>query len=72
MNEITVNKHNFEVAKSQIAQMARNRLEVPKLSCFRTNGGFLGLFSHDVTGDEANRLLVSPLQNSLSSIIAVR
>lgn len=68
MNEITVNKHNFEVAKSQIAQMARNRREITKLETFETNGGLFGWFDHKVTGDEANRRLVSPLQTTLSTI----
>lgn len=68
MNEIVVNKHNFEVAKSQVAQMARNRAEVPKLSSFQTDGACFGLFDHRVTGPEINQLLVSPLQQSISSI----
>lgn len=68
MNEIVVNKHNFEVAKSQVAKMARNRAEVPKLGSFRVDGGPFGLFDHRVTGSEINQLLVSPIQQSISSI----
>ena len=68
MNEIVVNKHNFEVAKSQVSKMARNRAEVPKLSPFQVDGALFGLMDHRVTGPEINQQLVSPLQQSISSI----
>ncbi len=70
MNEIVVNKHNFEVAKSQVAQLARNKASVPTLKSFQTEEDFWVFFSRDhrVTGPEINQMLVSPLQQSLSSI----
>lgn len=48
--------------------MARNRGGVPKLSSFATKDSFTGWFNHSVTGSEINSMLVSPLQNSLSTI----
>lgn len=68
MNEIVVDKHNFDVAKKHIWQMARNRGSVPELSSFKTEGAFFGLMDHRVTGSEINSMLVSPLQTSLSAI----
>lgn len=68
MGEIVIRKHNFEVAKSKVGQLARNRGQIPKLEGFRTSGALFGLMDHRVTGGEINSGLVAPLQTSLSMV----
>ena len=55
MNEI-IKPHSFEAAKNHIEQFSKNtptNLEIEKVE---TEGGFLWLFDHNVTGDELNRV----------------
>ena len=64
-NEI-IKPHKFEVAKNNIHSLSKTVPDV-SLQKFKTEGGLFGLFDHKVTGDEINRNLVSPLQNTLMS-----
>lgn len=64
-NEI-IKKQNFEDAKDRIYSALEN---VPTVSfeSFPTEGSIFPWNKHNITGDEANRLLVSPLQDKLIS-----
>lgn len=57
MNEIAVKRHSFDVAKNRLKEFSEkteSELEIDKV---RTDGGFLGLGDHKVTGYELNRRL---------------
>ncbi|EFM64494.1 hypothetical protein HMPREF0634_0605 [Peptostreptococcus stomatis DSM 17678] len=57
MNEITVKRHSFELAKNRLKEFSEKteaELEIDKV---RTDGDFFGLGDHKVTGDELNRRL---------------
>lgn len=57
MNEIAVKRHSFDVAKNRLKEFSEKteaELEIDKV---RTDGGFLGLGDHKVTGYELNRRL---------------
>lgn len=62
-NEI-IKPHKFEVAKNNIYSQSKT---VPYVSLknFPTEGSIFSWNDHNITGEEANRLLVSPLQNTL-------
>lgn len=54
-NEIEIKRHTFEVAKNRLKEFSEKteaELEIDKV---RTDGGFLGLGDHKVTGFELNR-----------------
>ena len=54
MNEIAVKRHSFDVAKNRLKEFSEKteaELEIDKV---RTDGGFLGLGDHKVTGYELN------------------
>ena len=57
MNEIMIKRHSFDVAKNRLKEFSERteaELEIDKV---RTDGGFLGLGDHKVTGYELNRRL---------------
>lgn len=57
MNEIAIKRHNFDLAKNRLKEFSEKteaELEIDKV---RTDGGFLGLGDHKVTGYELNRRL---------------
>lgn len=57
MNEIAIKRHSFDVAKNRLKEFSEKteaELEIDKV---RTDGGFLGLGDHKVTGYELNRRL---------------
>ena len=62
-NEI-IKPHKFEVAKNNIYSLSKT---VPNVSLrnFPTEGSIFPWNHHNITGDEVNRLLVSPLQSTL-------
>ena len=62
-NEI-VKPHKFEVAKNNIHSLSKT---VPNVSLqkFPTEGSIFSWNEHNITGNEANSLLVSPLQSTL-------
>lgn len=54
MNEIDIKRHNFDLAKNRLKEFSEKteaELEIDKV---RTDGGFLGLGDHKVTGYELN------------------
>ena len=62
-NEI-IKPHKFEAAKNKIHSLSKT---VPNVSLrnFPTEGSIFPWNHHNITGDEVNRLLVSPLQSTL-------
>lgn len=57
MDEIAIKKHNFDFAINRLKEFSEKtdaELEIDKV---RTDGGFLGLGDHKVTGDELNERL---------------
>ena len=57
MNEIAIKRHSFDLAKKRLKEFSEKteaELEIDKV---RTDGGFLGLGDHKVTGYELNRRL---------------
>lgn len=57
MDEITIRRHNFDLAKNRLKEFSEKteaELEIDKV---QTDGGFLGLGDHKVTGYEFNRRL---------------
>ena len=62
-NEI-IKPHKFEVAKNNIHSLSKT---VPNVSLqkFPTKGSIFSWNDHNITGNEANSLLVSPLQSTL-------
>lgn len=63
-NEI-IKPHRFEVAKNKIQTLAHNVPSTVSLNKFPTEGSIFSWNDHNITGDEANKLLVSPLQSTL-------
>ena len=63
-NEI-IKPHRFEVAKNQIQTLAHNVPSTVSLNNFPTEGNIFPWNNHNITGSEANKLLVSPLQSML-------
>ena len=50
MNEIAIKRHSFDLAKNRLKEFSEKteaELEIDKV---RTDGGFLGLGDHKVTG----------------------
>ncbi|NCC11043.1 MAG: hypothetical protein EOM31_11205, partial [Bacteroidia bacterium] len=64
-NAVTLKKHNFDVAKSKIQTLAHTVPATVSLKQFPTSGSIFSWNNHDITGKEANELLVSPLQTTL-------
>ena len=64
-NEI-VKPHKFEVSKNKIHSLSTSVSNV-SLQKFPTEGSIFPWNDHNITGDEANTLLVSPLQSALIS-----
>lgn len=57
MNEMVIKRHSFDLAKNRLKEFFEKteaELEIDKV---QTDGGFLGLGDHKVTGYELNRRL---------------
>jgi len=64
-NEI-IKPHKFEVSKNKIHSLSKSVSNV-SLQKFPTQGSIFSWNDHNITGNEANTLLVSPLQSALIS-----
>ena len=64
-NEI-IKPHKFEVSKNKIHSLSTSVSNV-SLQKFPTEGSIFSWNDHNITGNEANTLLVSPLQSALIS-----
>lgn len=57
MGELVIKTHDFEVAKRGLKEFSQKKAEELELDTVRTDGGFLGLGDHKVTGYELNSRL---------------
>ncbi|WP_455543481.1 hypothetical protein [Intestinibacter sp.] len=67
MNEVAIKRHSFDLAKNRLKEFSEKteaQLEIDKV---RTDGGFLGLGDHKVTGYELNRRLET-IQNHFIAV----
>lgn len=67
MNEIVIKKHNFELAKNRLKEFSEKKEAEFAIDMVRTDGGFLGLGNHKVTGYELNDR-IETIQNHLIDI----
>lgn len=67
MNEIVIKKHNFELAKNRLKEFSEKKEAELAIDKVRTDGGFLGLGDHKVTGYELNNR-IETIQNHLIDI----
>ena len=67
MNEIVIKKHNFELAKNRLKEFSEKKEAEFAIDKVRTDGGFLGLGNHKVTGYELNDR-IETIQNHLIDI----
>lgn len=65
MTNDIIKPHKFEVAKNKIQKLAHNVPSTVSMERFQTEGSIFSWNNHNITGEEANRLLVSPLQSTL-------
>lgn len=59
MNELDIKRHSFDLAKNRLKEFYEKTEAELAIDMVRTDGGFLGLFDHKVTGDELNNRLES-------------
>lgn len=64
MNELVIKTHDFEQAKRGLKEFSQKKADELELDTVRTDGGFLGLGNHKVTGYELNDRL-STIQQHL-------
>lgn len=57
MNEIAIKRHSFNLAKNRLKEFSEKTEAELMIEKVRTDGGFLGLGDHKVTGYELNRRL---------------
>lgn len=57
MNEITIKRHSFDLAKNRLKEFSEKTAAELEIDKVQTDAGFLGLFDHKVTGYELNRRL---------------
>lgn len=62
-----IQKHNFEVAKTNIERFSRNLPSNPSFTPVEVNGGIFGLGDHNVTGTEMNDF-IDKVQDKLISV----
>lgn len=64
MNELVIKTHDFEQAKRGLKEFSQKEADELELDTVKTDGGFLGLGNHKVTGYELNDRL-STIQQHL-------
>lgn len=64
MNELVIKNHDFELAKRGLKEFSQKKADELEIDTVRTDGGFLGLGDHKVTGYELNSRL-STIQQHL-------
>ena len=57
MNELDIKTHDFELAKRGLKEFSQKKADELEIDTVRTDGGFLGLGDHKVTGYELNSRL---------------
>lgn len=63
MNELVIKTHDFEQAKRGLKEFSQKNSDELNIDTVRTEGGFLGLGEHKVTGDELNSRLLTIQQH---------
>lgn len=66
MNEIEIQRHSFELAKNRLKKFSEKKDTELKIENVKTDGGFLGLGSHKVTGSELNSRLETIQEHFIS------
>ena len=66
MEEITIQKHSFDVAKNRLKEFTEKTEAELAIDRVQTEGGFLGLGDHKVTGEELNRRLETIQKNFIA------
>lgn len=67
MNTMEIQRHSFNLAKNRLKEFYENTEVELELEKVETEGGFLGLGDHRVTGDELNERLAT-IQNHFISV----
>lgn len=67
MNEMETKRHNFDLAKNRINELYEKQDAELKIENVSSDGGFLWLFNHKVTGDEFNKSLET-IQNHFITV----
>ena len=57
MNEMVIKRHSFDLAKNRLKEFSERTEAELEIDRVETDGGFLGLGDHKVTGNELNRRL---------------
>lgn len=57
MNDLEIKRHSFELAKNRLKEFSKKTESELAIDKVQTDGGFLGLGDHKVTGYELNRRL---------------
>lgn len=66
MNEIAIKRHSFEVAKSRLMEFSEKTEAELIIDKVQTDGDFLGIGNHKVTGDELNRRIETIQENFIA------
>lgn len=66
MNEITIKRHSFDLAKNRIKEFYEKAETEFGIDQVQTDGGFLGLGDHKVTGSELNSRLETIQENFIA------
>ena len=69
MGDLVIKTHNFELAKKGLKEFSQKKEQELEIDTVRTDGGFLGLGDHKVTGYELNNRL-SVIQKHLIDLNA--
>ena len=59
MNELDIKRHSFDLAKNRLKEFSEKTEAELAIDRVKTDGGFLGLGDHKVTGYELNNRLES-------------
>ena len=59
MQELVLEKHNFDESKNELKKFSDNAHVNPTLAKVDTESGLFGLFQHKVTGNELNELTLN-------------
>lgn len=66
MNEIAIKRHSFEVAKNRLMEFSEKTEAELIIDKVQTDGDFLGIGNHKVTGDELNRRIETIQENFIA------
>ena len=70
MGKIIIKTDKFDAVKQSLEELERNSPSVIYLDQFSESGKYLKITTHNVTGEEANKKLVGPLQKTILTLNA--